>query len=107
MGIASKVVASIPLLFTLAPQGVSAASTADQGAHKTEDQMVVTANVGSAESPYQAKVEGNASGGGFKTNNIDLGPLGTKAWIDTPYSSTTVTQQTSRPADQQTSRQKA
>ncbi|HKS34740.1 MAG TPA: TonB-dependent receptor, partial [Enterobacteriaceae bacterium] len=32
-----------------------------------------------------------ASGAGFKTAELDVGPLGNKAWIDTPLSSTTVT----------------
>ncbi|HBA1390135.1 TonB-dependent receptor [Citrobacter koseri] len=34
-----------------------------------------------------------ASGAGFKTNDIDVGPLGNKAWVDTPYSTTTVTKE--------------
>ncbi|MFV0476526.1 MAG: TonB-dependent siderophore receptor [Parahaliea sp.] len=33
------------------------------------------------------------AGAGFKTSNIDVGPLGNRAWIDTPYSSTTVSRQ--------------
>jgi iron complex outermembrane receptor protein len=48
--------------------------------------MVVTGNaVSSANSA--------ASGAGFKTADLDVGPLGNKAWIDTPYSSNTVTRQ--------------
>jgi iron complex outermembrane receptor protein len=69
----------MPLLIALTP---AVASAEDQ----PEDEMVVTGNaVSSANSA--------ASGAGFKTADLDVGPLGNKAWIDTPYSSNTVTRQ--------------
>ncbi len=52
------------------------------------DRDEVLTVTGSALSPATE----SASGAGFKTPEIELGPLGTRAWIDTPYSSTTVTQ---------------
>lgn len=69
----------LSLLITLAPQSANAKSS-------TEDTMVVT-------SQPAADTTHAASGAGFKTNDIDVGPLGTKSWVDTPYSSTTVTKE--------------
>jgi iron complex outermembrane receptor protein len=75
----AKRAALMPLLIALTP---AVASAEDQ----PEDEMVVTGNaVSSANSA--------ASGAGFKTADLDVGPLGNKAWIDTPYSSNTVTRQ--------------
>ncbi|CDL48671.1 Ferrichrome-iron receptor [Escherichia coli ISC41] len=48
--------------------------------------MIVTGNTA-------ADTTDSAAGAGFKTNDIDVGPLGTKSWIETPYSSTTVTKE--------------
>ena len=69
----------LPLLITLAPQSAHAKSS-------TEDTMVVTRQP-------EADTTHATSGAGFKTNDIDVGPLGTKSWVDTPYSSTTVTKE--------------
>ncbi|MDM8928032.1 TonB-dependent receptor plug domain-containing protein, partial [Escherichia coli] len=52
----------------------------------SEDEMIVTGNTA-------ADTTDSAAGAGFKTNDIDVGPLGTKSWIETPYSSTTVTKE--------------
>ncbi|WES70621.1 TonB-dependent siderophore receptor [Superficieibacter sp. HKU1] len=46
--------------------------------------MIITGRSSDADSTHAV------AGAGFKTNDIDLGPLGNKAWVDTPYSSTTV-----------------
>lgn len=70
--------ALMPLFASLFPY--TAAAQVDR-----DEVLTVT---GSALSPATE----NASGAGFKTPEIELGPLGTRAWIDTPYSSTTVTQ---------------
>lgn len=48
-----------------------------------EDEIIVTGNAVN-------DTTDSAAGAGFKTNDIDIGPLGTKSWVDTPYSSTTV-----------------
>jgi iron complex outermembrane receptor protein len=72
-----KLAIVLPLLTPFASQA------ADSSA-KSEDQMVVNAKAPARAGDIQA-------GAGFKTSDIDVGPLGNKAWIDTPYSSTTVT----------------
>ncbi len=74
----SRLAALMPLLTVLTPCFASAKD-------KPEDVMVVTDNTA-------APVSATAAGAGFTTTDIDVGPLGNKAWIDTPYSSTTVTQ---------------
>lgn len=71
-------------LFT--PLVTAAAGAADKKINQgtvAEDQILVTAN---------PTVNEQSAGAGFKTADIDIGPIGNKAWIDTPYSSTTVTQ---------------
>lgn len=52
----------------------------------SEEQIIVTAD---ASSPHSD----SAGGSGFVADDIELGPLGNKQWIDTPYSSNTVSQQ--------------
>ncbi|WP_437887955.1 TonB-dependent siderophore receptor [Phytobacter sp. V91] len=74
-----KIVALIPLLVSLTPPGASAKDN-------QQDEIIVTGNTSSREKT-------TAAGAGFKTNDIDVGPLGNKAWVDTPYSSTTVTKE--------------
>lgn len=69
----------LPLLISLAPHSAHAANT-------SEDEIIVTSQP-SAETTHAA------SGAGFKTNDIDVGPLGNKVWVDTPYSTTTVTKE--------------
>lgn len=69
----------MPLLISLAPHSAHAANT-------SEDEIIVT-------SQPSADTTHAASGAGFKTNDIDVGPLGNKAWVDTPYSTTTVTKE--------------
>lgn len=76
----------MPLLFTILPHTASAVPPEDEASDSREDKIVVTGNTPSATAE-------TASGAGFKTTDIDLGPLGNKAWIDTPYSSTTVTKE--------------
>ncbi|HGY1166777.1 TPA: TonB-dependent siderophore receptor [Citrobacter braakii] len=67
----------LPVLITLASQSVHAEAA-------SEDEIVVTSQLSG--NPASAP-----SGAGFKTNDIDVGPQGNKAWVDTPYSTTTVT----------------
>ena len=67
----------LPVLITLTSQSVHAEAA-------SEDEIVVTSQPSG--NPASAP-----SGAGFKTNDIDVGPQGTKAWVDTPYSTTTVT----------------
>lgn len=69
----------LPLLISLAPHSAHAANT-------SEDEIIVT-------SQPSADTTHAASGAGFKTNDIDVGPLGNKVWVDTPYSTTTVTKE--------------
>lgn len=75
----SQLATLLPLLMTLAPQSAHAVNA-------SEDEIIVTG---------QPTAQGTdaASGAGFKTNDIDVGPLGNKAWVETPYSSTTVTRE--------------
>lgn len=71
-------------LFT--PLMTAAAGSADKKVNPRaagEEQILVTA---------APRVNEQSAGAGFKTADIDIGPIGNKAWIDTPYSSTTVTQ---------------
>lgn len=75
----SKIAALMPLLVSLAPLTASAKDN-------REDEIIVN---GDTSHPADA----SAAGAGFKTTDIDIGPLGNKAWIDTPYSSTTVTKE--------------
>lgn len=67
----------LPVLITLTSQSVHAEAA-------SEDEIVVTSQPSG--NPASAP-----SGAGFKTNDIDVGPQGNKAWVDTPYSTTTVT----------------
>lgn len=69
----------MPLLISFACQNAAAARTAN-----SEEKMIVTENA-------DVDTTDAASGSGFKTGDLDVGPLGNKAWVDTPYSSTTVT----------------
>ncbi len=71
--------ALLPALASFIPLHAHASST-------SEDEMIVTGNTA-------ADTTDSAAGAGFKTNDIDVGPLGTKSWIETPYSSTTVTKE--------------
>lgn len=79
MNTSTKLATLLPLLVTLTPHAADAADS-------TEDEMIVTARPATDSTDAQA-------GAGFKTSDIDVGPLGNKAWIDTPYSSTTVTKE--------------
>lgn len=77
MNTSTRLASLMPLLLTF----TTAFSHAAEG---KEDNIIVTGK--SASASTQA-----ASGAGFKTSDLDIGPLGNRAWIDTPYSSTTVT----------------
>ncbi|EMA1803217.1 TonB-dependent receptor plug domain-containing protein, partial [Cronobacter turicensis] len=65
----------------LAPFTAQCATAVDKPA---EEQIVVT---GQAKTPPES-----VAGAGFKTTDIEIGPAGNRAWIDTPYSTTTVSQ---------------
>ncbi len=69
-----KLVTLLPFFTPLVSQTVAA----------SEENMIITGRSSDADSTHAV------AGAGFKTNDIDLGPLGNKAWVDTPYSSTTV-----------------
>ena len=73
--------ALVPLLTPLA---VHAALNAKRP--PADETLVVTA--GSADDSTHA-----AAGAGFKTDDLSVGPLGNKAWLDLPYSSTTVSKE--------------
>ncbi|MGK0599298.1 TonB-dependent receptor [Yokenella regensburgei] len=75
----SKIAALMPLFTSFAPLAASTHTS-------NEETLVVT---GKSTTPEDE----SAAGAGFKTSDIDIGPLGNKAWLDTPYSSTTVTQE--------------
>ncbi|WP_297206654.1 TonB-dependent receptor [uncultured Pluralibacter sp.] len=81
MKIKTTLAALLPVLGPAVLQNALAAAP-----HAPEEQMVVTA------SPAADSTDA-AAGAGFKTDDITVGPLGNKAWIDTPYSSTTVTKE--------------
>lgn len=76
----SKIAALIPLFTSFAPFAASTYSS-------NEETLLVTGN--NPTIPENKSV----AGAGFKTSDIDIGPLGNKTWLDTPYSSTTVTQE--------------
>lgn len=71
--------ALLPALASLAPLDAHTAPT-------SEDEMIVTGITAT-------DTTDSAAGAGFKTNDIDVGPLGTKSWVETPYSSSTVTKE--------------
>lgn len=75
----SKIAALMPLFTSFAPLAASTHTS-------NEETLVVTGKTTTPE-------DESAAGAGFKTSDIDIGPLGNKAWLDTPYSSTTVTQE--------------
>ncbi|ROP59475.1 iron complex outermembrane receptor protein [Enterobacter sp. BIGb0383] len=77
----TRLASLMPLLLTFSAPLVHAAERAADG---KEENIIVTGKRVAAST--QA-----ASGAGFKTSELDVGPLGNKAWIDTPLSSTTVT----------------
>lgn len=79
MNSSGKLAVLLPLITPFLSQ--AAESTAASSDH--EEKIVVTANA-------DAKPDA-AAGAGFKTTDIDIGPLGNKSWVETPYSSTTVT----------------
>lgn len=68
----------------------TAKKNADQkaaaGSANQEELMVVT-----AKDAAQPSTEDAAAGAGFVTQDINLGPIGDKDWVDTPYSTNTVT----------------
>lgn len=68
----------------LALPGAALAATDATHSKTDKQQMVVSAT---------ASPSPNPSGAGFVTSELDVGPLGNKSWVDTPYSSNTVTQQ--------------
>ena len=80
-----KMAMVLPLAAPLTSLSATAAENDASATRNREEQIVVTGDV-TAKSDV-------AAGAGFKTNDIDIGPLGNKSWIDTPYSTTTVTQE--------------
>ncbi|CBG87520.1 TonB-dependent receptor [Citrobacter rodentium] len=67
----------LSILIAVATHSVHAASF-------SEENIIVTPQT--PENTAQA-----SSGAGFKTDDIEMGPLGNKTWVDTPFSTTTVT----------------
>ena len=80
-----KMAVLLPLITSLAALSARAADTDTHASHEYEEQIVVTGN-SAARSAARA-------GAGFKTSDIDLGPLGNRSWVETPYSTTTVTRE--------------
>lgn len=75
----------LPLIAGFAPS-IVAAQVSEQLAKSEQDRMWVTA------ASHDVTTESQA-GAGFFTSAVDLGPLGTREWIDTPYSTTTVSRE--------------
>ncbi|MGG4607873.1 TonB-dependent receptor [Providencia sp. Me31A] len=75
----------LPLIAGATPS-IVAAQVSEQLAKSEQDRMWVTA------ASYDVTTESQA-GAGFFTSAVDLGPLGTREWIDTPYSTTTVSRE--------------
>lgn len=73
--------ALLPFLTPLAMQGALAAKNSSSG-----QTMIVTGDA-------PADTTDAAAGAGFKTDDLEVGPLGNRAWVDLPYSSTTVTKE--------------
>lgn len=80
-----KVMAILPLIAGISPAVLSATSSDNTPAEKN-DRMLVTAKATDTISESMA-------GAGFVTSEIDIGPLGNRDWIDTPYSTNTVTKE--------------
>jgi len=81
-----KMAVVLPLITPLASLSARAADAITDTSHESEEQIVVI-GLNNAGSAAQA-------GAGFKTSEIDLGPLGNRSWVETPYSTTTVTRET-------------
>ena len=77
----TRLASLMPLLLTFSAPLVHAA---ERTTDSKEENIIVTGK-------HVAASTQAASGAGFKTSDLDVGPLGNKAWIDTPLSSTTVT----------------
>ncbi|MBQ0208863.1 TonB-dependent siderophore receptor [Providencia rettgeri] len=75
----------LPLIAGIAPS-IVAAQVSEQLAKPKQDRMLVTA------APNDVTTEAQA-GAGFFTSQIDIGPLGNLEWIDTPYSTTTISRE--------------
>ncbi len=75
----------MPLIAGIAPS-IVAAQVSEQLAKPRQDRMLVTA------APSDVTMEAQA-GAGFFTSQIDIGPLGNREWIDTPYSTTTISRE--------------
>lgn len=75
----------LPLIAGIAPS-IVAAQVSEQLAKPKQDRMLVTAAPNDVMAQWQA-------GAGFFTSEVDLGPLGTREWIDTPYSTTTISRE--------------
>ncbi|QHM76461.1 Ferrichrome receptor FcuA [Mixta theicola] len=77
------------LLLTLpgiSPFAIAVNASASANKNNAEQEtMVVDASAAPVADQHKA-------GAGFVTSDLEIGPSGNKAWIDTPYSTTTVTQ---------------
>ncbi|AFJ48676.1 TonB-dependent receptor [Shimwellia blattae] len=85
-----KLAALMPLLLSWFPHCALAAATDEKSENKQEDQIVVDGLAGKAGAATGGSGD-QVSGAGFKTDDIEVGPLGNRGWVATPYSSTTVT----------------
>lgn len=86
MNNSAKLAALMPLLLTCLPHSASGAENTEKNETKKEDQIVVDGSASRG-----GEFSDVVSGAGFKTDEIDIGPLGNRDWLETPYSSTTVT----------------
>ena len=77
----------LPGMATAATSKGSSAASPTKTAKSNEPQLVVTAN------PPADKAADALAGAGFISSDIELGPSGNKARLDTPFSTTTLSQQ--------------
>ncbi|MCG8707828.1 TonB-dependent siderophore receptor [Brenneria sp. 4F2] len=78
---------ALPGMTVAATAADSASSSVDKNTARKDDQIVVTATA-----PSGVTSETRA-GAGFVATDIELGPIGNKTWVETPYSTTTVTRE--------------
>ncbi|CPR20009.1 TonB-dependent receptor [Brenneria goodwinii] len=84
----AAMLATLPGMTVAATPADTTSSSVDKNTTPSkEDQIVVTAAAPSGVTPD------TKAGAGFVTPDIDLGPIGNKNWIDTPYSTNTVTRE--------------
>ncbi|MBI0550754.1 TonB-dependent receptor [Pectobacterium parmentieri] len=76
----------LPVLMVVVPPVLSAEPTTSKDSEKTKsaDVMVVKAE--------RSEANANLAGAGMTTDDVEIGPLGKRSRLDTPYSTTTTTE---------------